>query len=361
MQIICRLSRKIFSKYLIAASVRNMSKCTVAVCQFTATNNKAANLKTVKTLVGQAKEKHAKIAFLPEASDFIASNKKEARELAESINGDLMNDYKLIAKNNSMWLSIGGFHEKVDEDTIYNSHILLDSSGEIKSIYRKIHLFDVAIPEKNIYLRESDLNVGGSQIFPPSGTPAGLMGLAICYDLRFPELAILQTKMGAQILTYPSAFTHSTGEAHWEVLLRARAIENQCYVVAAAQFGKHNPKRTSYGQAMIIDPWGKILAECPKYTGEADTNERIAIADIDLDYLKKVRQEMPVQQHRRNDIYDLSIINCESASIDDDETFKFADKVVPGSTVFLRSKYCYAFTNIRCVVPGRILFELKKA
>ncbi|VEN49991.1 unnamed protein product [Callosobruchus maculatus] len=353
------ISRCLFThsfKYLVTEiSVRNMSRCTVAVCQFTATNNKAENLKIVKTLVHQAAEKHAKVVFLPEASDFIASNKKEARELAESINGELMNEYKLIARNNLIWLSIGGFHEKLNEETIYNSHVLVDCTGEIKSVYRKVHLFDVAIPEKNIYLRESDLNVGGSQIFPPSETPAGLIGLAICYDLRFPELAILQTKLGAQILTYPSAFTHSTGEAHWEVLLRARAIENQCYVIAAAQYGKHNSKRKSYGQAMIVDPWGKVLAECPKYTGDVDTNESIAIADIDIDYLKKVRQEMPVQQHRRNDIYDLSIVNCEQTSIDDSETYKFADKVIPGSTVFLRSKYCYAFTNIRCVVPGHVL------
>nr|CAI5822479.1 unnamed protein product [Callosobruchus analis] len=156
-----------------------MSRCTVAVCQFTATNNKVENLNIVKTLVHQAAEKHAKVVFLPEASDFIASNKKEARKLAESINGELMNEYKLIARNNLIWLSIGGFHEKLNEETIYNSHVLLDCSGEIKSVYRKVHLFDVAIPEKNIYLRESDLNVGGTQIFPPSETPAGLIGLAI--------------------------------------------------------------------------------------------------------------------------------------------------------------------------------------
>ncbi|KAJ8982346.1 hypothetical protein NQ317_013096 [Molorchus minor] len=330
------------------------TKCKVAACQLTSTNNKEENLASFKKLINKALQTNAKMVFFPEACDFIAQDKNEAKNLSEPLDGHLMREYRNIAKENKIWISIGGFHEKSDE-TIYNSHVLIDSDGEIRSIYRKIHLFDVTIPEKNVFLRESDLNTGGSQIISPVNTPAGPLALSICYDLRFPEQSVIQTKLGANILTYPSAFTNATGQVHWEVLLRARAIETQCYVIAAAQYGKHNSKRTSFGQSMIIDPWGKILAECPKYTEGTDKDESIAVAEIDLEMLVKIRQEMPVFQHRRNDVYNLNLINKEIYKFNDTDTFKFADKIILGSNVFYRSKYSYAFTNIRCVVPGHVL------
>ncbi|RZC34648.1 nitrilase and fragile histidine triad fusion protein NitFhit [Asbolus verrucosus] len=322
-------------------------KCKVAVCQFTATVNKENNLKVVKELVSEAARNDAKVAFLPEGCDYIGSNKDETKALAEPLNGTLMNEYRNLAKNEKIWLSIGGFHELVltenNEQKFYNSHVLIDEEGEIKAIYKKVHLFDVTIPELNINLKESDVTQGGYQIVPP------------CYDLRFPELSILQRKQGASILTYPSAFTYVTGVLHWEVLLRARAIENQCYVIAAAQYGKHNEKRTSFGQALIIDPRGKILAQCPKYREGHETNQSVAVAEIDPELIQKVRAEIPVFQHRRNDLYQLQTINNETFSINDAENFMFADKVIPGSTVFYRTRHSFAFTNIRCVVPGRIL------
>ncbi|XP_071960916.1 deaminated glutathione amidase-like isoform X2 [Antedon mediterranea] len=123
-----------------------------------------------------------------------------------------------------------------------------------------------------------------------------------CYDMRFPELSIALTKRGADILTFPSAFTQTTGMAHWEVLLRSRAIENQCYVAAAAQTGKHNEKRTSYGHAMIVDPWGTILACCRE---GAD----VCVANVDHDYIQQVRKRMPVWEHRRHDIYGTVLFN----------------------------------------------------
>lgn len=129
--------------------------------------------------------------------------------------------------------------------------MIINNVGEIVSMYRKLHLFDVKIPEENIFLVESNLVNRGECIVPPISTPAGKLGLSICYDMRFPELAVALRQKGAEILTYPSAFTHATGKAHWEILLRARAIESQCYVIAAAQIGAHNPKRSSYGQAIV--------------------------------------------------------------------------------------------------------------
>lgn len=131
----------------------------------------------------------------------------------------------------------------------------------------------------------------------PLETPVGLIGTSICFDLRFPQLSTILRKLGAHILTYPSVFTVPTGKAHWEVLLRARAIENQCYVVAAAQVGTHNEKRSSYGHSMVVDPWGKVLVDC------GEESPCLKVVDIDLDYLNEVRHSMPVLNSFRNDLY----------------------------------------------------------
>lgn len=174
---------------------------------------------------------------------------------------------------------------------------------------------------------------------------------------------------GADILTFPSAFTGETGQVHWEPLLKARAIENQCYVIAAAQYGEHNESRISFGQSLvrtargsdaqnvkrffqIIDPMGKVIAECPKYSEECPTNESVALASIDMELVANTRKNMPVFSHRRNDIYSLNMIRTRK-DIEDEKIYAFADKAIPGSTVFYTSAYCFAFTNIRCVVPGR--------
>ncbi|KAF9154938.1 Nitrilase, partial [Linnemannia schmuckeri] len=137
---------------------------------------------------------------------------------------------------------------------LYNTHVLISSQGLITQTYRKIHLFDVDIAQ-GPRLMESNSTVAGDRVVPPVSTPIGKIGLGICYDLRFPEMALALRRKGAEILTYPSAFTIKTGEAHWEVLLRSRAIETQCYVVAAAQVGQHSEKRASYGHAMVQLPF----------------------------------------------------------------------------------------------------------
>ncbi|KAF9933931.1 Nitrilase [Modicella reniformis] len=176
-------------------------------------------------------------------------------------------------------------------------HVLINDEGSVVESYRKIHLFDVDIAN-GPRLMESQSTVAGNSIVPPVSTPVGKVGLGICYDLRFPEMALELRRQGAEILTYPSAFTVKTGEAHWEVLLRSRAIETQSYVVAAAQVGKHSEKRSSYGHAMIVDPWGKVVAEC-----DGQEEEAIAVAPIDFAALERIRLEMPVMNHRRYDIF----------------------------------------------------------
>lgn len=345
--------------------IRNVSTmtCKISVCQMTSTNDKSRNLAIVERLVAESAKNEAQMVFLPEACDFVAENAKEALELAEDLKGPTMTTYRRLAKSSNVWLSIGGFHE-LSDDKSYNCHVLINNAGDICQIYRKIHLFDVEIPEKGIRLRESEITKAGGQICTAFNTPAGKLALSICYDLRFPELALIQRQLGAEILTYPSAFTSLTGAAHWEILLRARAVENQCFVVAAAQYGFHNAKRSSFGQAMVVDPWGKILAQCQSFPPADAYNlpkidESCAIATIDLDVLKRVRSEMPLEQHRRHDLYRLQLTE-NKMSIDDNSNFNFADKIISGHTVFYLTTLSYAFTNIRCVVPGHVLVSSRK-
>uniref|UniRef100_A0A6I8MYG9 CN hydrolase domain-containing protein n=1 Tax=Ornithorhynchus anatinus TaxID=9258 RepID=A0A6I8MYG9_ORNAN len=198
-----------------------------------------------------------------------------------------------------LWLSLGGFHERgPDWETtprIYNCHVLLDGHGAVVATYRKTHLCDVELPGQGP-MRESGHTLPGPALAAPVDTPAGKLGLAICYDLRFPELSLALAQAGAEILTFPSAFGCITGPAHWEVLLRARAIETQCYVVAAAQCGRHHGQRASYGHSLVVDPWGTVVARGSEGPG-------LLLAPVDLDHLRHIRRQIPVFQHRRPDLY----------------------------------------------------------
>ncbi|XP_069701548.1 deaminated glutathione amidase-like isoform X1 [Periplaneta americana] len=349
------LQRSTIKKSVIKNSTRTMasvqSKKIIAVCQMTAKDDKQSNINTCSELVKSAKALNAEMAFLPESCDFIGETRSQFVENAEDINGETMQSFRQMAKDNNIWLSLGGILEKVDGQKVRNAHVVINNSGDIVSVYRKIHLFDVDIPEKKLRIMESDYVLPGDKIVEPVDTPVGKVGLAICYDMRFPELSLTLTRMGADILTYPSAFTFATGAVHWETLLRARAIENQCYVVAAAQTGSHNQKRSSWGHAMVVDPWGTVVAQCSEGTN-------IAIAQIDLSYIKQVRSTMPVWQHRRNDLYaEMTPLKTveKSSEIEDKTVYKFGQTSVPGSAVFYKTNRTLAFTNKRCVVPGHVL------
>jgi len=188
-----------------------------------------------------------------------------------------------------------GIHEPAEGGKkVKNTLVWIDETGDIVQRYQKLHLFDVDI-KGGPSLKESASVEKGMEILTPFETVLGRVGLMICFDLRFAELNLALKRQGAQIITYPSAFTTSTGTAHWEPLLRARAIETQAYVVAAAQMGRHNQKRVSYGHSMIVSPWGEVLAELgPKHCGEEYAEPEIATADIDLGILEKIRKEMPM-------------------------------------------------------------------
>ncbi|KAI1315636.1 hypothetical protein EDD11_000589 [Mortierella claussenii] len=248
--------------------------------------------------MGQASKEAAKMIFFPEASDFIGNPTAETIGLSHPLSppGPFLESICAQAKQLGIWCSLGIHEQSPSPGRLYNTHVLINDQGSIIESYRKIHLFDVNI-QNGPKLMESQNTVAGDALVSPISTPAGKVGLGICYDLRFPELAMALRKKGADILTYPSAFTVKTGEAHWEVLLRSRAIETQSYVVAAAQVGQHSEKRFSYGHAMIVDPWGKVVAECD------GQGEGIAVAPVDLTVLNRIRVEMPVLNHRRYDIF----------------------------------------------------------
>jgi len=268
-----------------------------AVVQMTSVNDAALNFAVCASLVRQAKEKGCQIVFFPECFSFIGAQPGEAQRIAEPLTGPLMSRYLQLAKEHRIWLSLGGFQEKCNgEERIYNTHVVVDDGGAIQAAYRKIHLYDVPM----VGLVESKQALAGDRLVA-CDSPVGRLGLTICYDMRFPELYQKLTFLhGAQILLMPSAFATKTGQAHWETLLRCRAIETQCYVVAAAQAGQHNEdgnKRRSYGHAMAFDPWGTCVADLgPDQTG-------LACFEIDLDLIKSTRENMPMHAHRRYDIY----------------------------------------------------------
>ncbi|XP_050097259.1 nitrilase and fragile histidine triad fusion protein NitFhit [Anopheles aquasalis] len=348
---------------VMAQSQRTTKAPLIAVAQMKSTNDKEHNLDQVRTITERGIAKDAQFIFFPECCDFVGTHREETMRLSEPLTGPLVQQYKRLAREHNVWLSFGGIHESITDSSgsekeiqrIFNTHIVIDNTGELVASYRKLHMFNVVTPE--FRFRESDTVQSGASVVAPIESPIGRIGLQICYDVRFPEVSTMLRKQGAEILTYPSAFAVSTGRAHWEVLLRARAIENQCFVVAAAQIGFHNKKRESYGHAMVVNPWGTILTEAdPKLDLD------IVYAELDYDKLESVRANMPCFEHRRNDVYNLSALKelrytSDSAKIVE---YKFGSFVIEPETIFYESEYCFAFTNIRCVVPGHVLVTTKR-
>ncbi|KAK9452592.1 carbon-nitrogen hydrolase [Dipodascopsis uninucleata] len=276
---------------------------TVAAGQFCATASMKENLENVKVLMRKAMKCGAKILFLPEASDYIARSPAQTVELARSVEESdfvigIQSELKKL--NSQLEISVGIHETTESKDKVKNTLLWIDPAGRIVHRYQKVHMFDVNIKNGPI-LMESRSVEPGNEVLEPFDTIIGKVGYAICYDIRFPEMAATLRRKGAQIITYPSAFTVRTGQAHWEVLGRARAIDNQCFVIMAAQVGTHDSeaKRNSWGHAMIIDPWGTVLAQCP----DVDSKPRICLAEIDLTSIDRVRSGMPLEQQRRKDLF----------------------------------------------------------
>jgi len=265
-------------------------KLLAAAVQMLASDDKAANVKEAEHWIRQAAAKGARLVALPEVFNW-RGNKKFEREFAEPIPGPTSTAMAELARELKIFLLAGSILEAISaNDKAFNTSLLFDPSGGLLASYRKIHLFDVDLAN-GVSLRESDTRAhGGDVVVVP--TELGKVALSVCYDLRFPELFRSHADKGADLIFVPSAFTAFTGQAHWEALLRARAIENQVYVIAADQFGKSAKSFECHGHSMIVDPWGTILAELPDGPG-------LITAEIDLDYLARVRAELPALDHRR--------------------------------------------------------------
>jgi predicted amidohydrolase len=266
----------------------------VALCQMNAGRDDLdGNVATAERLLHEAAAGGADLAALPEVFAFYGPAGR-ARELAQPIPGPISDRLAAIARDHGMWVLGGSFAERDDAGRVSNTSTLFDRDGELVATYRKIHLFDVDI-EGQPPLRESNLFTPGDRLVSHQ-TEFGRLGLSVCYDLRFPELYRGLAALGAELLTVPSAFTAVTGAAHWEVLLRARAIEDQCVVIAPAQWGPWGPPedgRRTYGNSMVVDAWGRVLARA------GDEGDGVTVVDVDLDETRRVRRSLPALGHRR--------------------------------------------------------------
>lgn len=276
-----------------------MERYKIGILQLDSGDDKTGNLERIERMIGEAVAGGAAMISLPEVMNIISG--KDGPDPAEPVPGHTTGLLCRWAKQHSIWIHGGSILEGVPGEKPFNTTVLIDPNGDILASYRKLHLFSVDIPG-GVRVRESDRMQPGSEIVSLS-TPLGHLGLSICYDLRFPELYRLLALRGAQVLFVPASFTHPTGEAHWEPLLRARAIENGCYVVAAAQCGE-KPKYLAHGNSLVVDPWGKIIARADHQS------ESVLLAEINLALVEKARQQIPALETRRPDIYTLEAVDA---------------------------------------------------
>lgn len=264
----------------------------VAAIQMSSTSDVAENLAVAKTLMQQAASEGAKLVVLPEMFVLLGAPEAAKLQIKETLGNGLMQNFLAqTAKELNLWI-VGGTIPLASKhsDKVFATCLVYDNQGCCITRYDKMHLFDAIISPTEQH-RESSHTVNGQEV-TVIDTPIGRLGLAVCYDIRFPELFRKMLELGAEIFAVPAAFTVPTGTAHWEVLLRARAIENLCYVIGAAQVGTHANGRQTYGHSCIIDPWGKILTCLPDQIG-------IITETINKDEILTARQRLPIQQHIR--------------------------------------------------------------
>lgn len=244
------------------------------------------NIAECSDLVRGACALGAELVCLPEY--FVRLDSNEQRAVAEALPEEghpALAHFTALARELGAWILLGSIPVRVAPDKVNNRSYLLGNDGGIVARYNKLHLFDVDIRDGQTYRESASVRGGTEAVLAP--TPWGVLGMTICYDLRFPYLYRALAQAGASFLAVPAAFTQKTGEAHWEVLLRARAVENQVYVVAPAQYGRHSDRYSSWGHSCLIDPWGSVTALAPDHTG-------LTYGDIDLDYLRAVRARVPM-------------------------------------------------------------------
>lgn len=276
-----------------------MNKYVLGVIQMDSTADVDENLHQVELYAQEAVSRGAKVLALPESMNYVGN---ESAAFAEQIPGGKTFQFlSRLAKLHKIWIHGGSIYEKCATDPRpYNSTMILNPNGELVAKYHKLHPFDVII-KNGPAVKESDRICPGEGIVTVDAGNYGHWGLSICYDMRFAELYRIMALEGAQILFVPADFTMNTGKDHWETLLRTRAIENGCYVVAPAQYGM-KPRFQAYGKSMIIDPWGNVIAKAPD-------EPCVITAEINFDYLDKVRKQIFTLENRRPDIYHLCRTN----------------------------------------------------
>ena len=264
----------------------------VAAIQMTSGPDVVANLGVAGELLRQAADAGATLALLPENFAFMGLKDSDKLAVGEAPGaGPIQDALSELASRLSLWIVAGTLPlKRPDEAKVAAACLVFDAQGRQRARYDKIHLFDVDLPERGEVYRES-AHIAPGQAPVVIDTPVGRLGLSVCYDMRFPELYRELVAHGAQVLAMPSAFTVPTGQAHWEVLLRTRAVENQCYVVAAAQWGRHASGRETYGDSLVVDFWGRVLVRQAAQVG-------VITAPIDLAALGQVRESFPALRHR---------------------------------------------------------------
>jgi len=264
-----------------------MSKSRIALAQMTSTEDFEANLAEALQRVEEAAQGGAQLVAFPEVFLYLGGRRGKLAN-ATDVQGDLVARFREAAARHGMMILLGSIHERIPgrEDKVHNTSVLIGADGDVLATYRKLKLFDVELP--HLTIKESDTIEPGDALPPVVDTPIGKVGLTICFDLRYPDLYQHLRRKGAEIVFAPSNFTAPTGAAHWDTLLRARALENQVYLAAPAQWGQHNPKFASWGHSALVDPWGTTCALAPDQKG-------LIFGEIDLEYLHRVRRELPMK------------------------------------------------------------------
>lgn len=268
----------------------------LALCQMNVVDNKNSNVAKAGDMIKAASRNKVGMVVLPEMFNCPYDNSK-FREYAESAENSMTLDKISQAAEKAGVYVVAGSIPELENGKIYNSSFIFNSDGEVIGVHRKLHLFDIEVPGK-IAFKESETLTAGNKVTVVE-TEFCRVGVAICYDVRFPELSRLMTDMGAELIVVPGAFNMTTGPAHWEVLMRARAVDNQVYVAAASPARNENFSYVAYGNSMIVDPWGNIL-------NRAGADETITYADINLSKVRDVRNELPLLKNRRKDLYEVS-------------------------------------------------------
>ncbi len=272
-----------------------MTSIKLALCQMNVIDDKKENLKNACSMISQSVSENVDIVVLPEMFNCPYSNDKFIEYCETEEDSHTLNTISSLAQENNVYILAGSIPEK-ENDNLYNTSYLFNRKGEILAKHRKMHLFDIDVKDR-ITFKESDVLTAGDN-FTIANTEFGKIGIGICYDVRFPELARVMVENGALILFYPGAFNMTTGPAHWELLFRSRALDNQVFCVGVAPALNKDASYHSYGHSIRTNPWGEIIVQ-------ASEKEELIISEIDLDEIKKIREELPLLKNKRKDLYEV--------------------------------------------------------